>query len=191
MEFGLAPVDEPPRLYVGAFPVDADDVAVLSELGIQTVVNLCQDSEYPAGSRAVVEAAIRDAGIAEQRVEFVDFGRFESARLEAAVGEVLLALQGGRRVYLHCRAGQQRASAVAAGALALRDRLSLDQALEEIWESKPGARPLDPQLEDLRAWYKRRRKARRSGADREDRTCQDGKGVPAHRGGPSVGGPNR
>jgi protein-tyrosine phosphatase len=154
--FGLAAVDDPARLFTGAFPTDAQDVAVLSDLRIETVVNLCQDSEYPEGARDQVEAAFRTAGIEERRLELVDFAGFGPAQLEAAVSEVLRQLDGGRRVYLHCRAGQQRSTAVAAGALALRDGVSLDQALTEIRERKPRARPLEHQLVDLRSWYDRR-----------------------------------
>ena len=151
--FGLAAVDESARLFTGAFPTDADDVAALSDLGIETVVNLCQDTEYPQGARSQVEAAMRTAGIEERRLGLVDFAGFGPAQLEAAVSEVLRQLESGRRVYLHCRAGQQRSTAVAAGTLALRDHVSVDQALTEIRERKPGARPLEHQLVDLRAWY--------------------------------------
>jgi protein-tyrosine phosphatase len=152
-KFGLAAVDGSGRLFTGAFPTDADDVAVLSGLDIDAVVNLCQDSEYPEGAREQVEAAFRTAGIEERRLGMVDFAGFGPAQLEAAVSEVLRQLERGRRVYLHCRAGQQRSTAVAAGALALRDGVSLDQALTEIRDRKPRARPLEHQLEDLRAWY--------------------------------------
>jgi atypical dual specificity phosphatase len=152
-KFGLGAVDASGRLVTGAFPTDADDVAALSDLGIEAVVNLCQDSEYPEGARDRVEAAMRAAGIEERRVGLVDFAGFGPAQLEAAVSEVLRQLESGRRVYLHCRAGQQRSTAVAAGALALHDRVSLDQALTEIRERKPDARPLEHQLVDLRTWY--------------------------------------
>jgi protein-tyrosine phosphatase len=83
----------------------------------------------------------------------VDFAGFGPAQFEAAVSEVVRQLDSGRRVYLHCRAGQQRSSAVAAGVLALRDSVSVEQALSQIRLRKPGARPLERQLEDLRAWY--------------------------------------
>ena len=151
--FGLAAVDEPARLFTGAFPTDADDVAALSNLRIEAVVNLCQDSEYPEGARDQVEAAMRAAGIEERRLGMVDFAGFGSAQLETAVSEVLRQLDSGRRVYLHCRAGQQRSTAVAAGVLALRDSVSVDQALGQIRARRPAARPLERQLEDLRAWY--------------------------------------
>jgi atypical dual specificity phosphatase len=161
--FGLAAVDEPARLFTGAFPTDADDVAVLSGLRIGAVVNLCQDSEYPEGARDQVEAAIRTAGIEERRLGLVDFAGFGPALLEAAVSEVLRQLESGRRVYLHCRAGQQRSTAVAAGVLALRDGVSVDQALSQIEMRKPGARPLEHQLEDLWAWYDARAKRAATG----------------------------
>src|SRR5437763_519138 len=61
-------------LVVGAYPLDADDVAMLEWVGIERVLNLTEDAEYPEGEREAAAAALAQAGIEEQRVELIDFG---------------------------------------------------------------------------------------------------------------------
>jgi protein-tyrosine phosphatase len=151
-------------LVTGAYPGDAADVAALAEEGVEAVFNLCEDREYPAGARAEVEAALAAAGIEERRLSVEDYGALGAERLEAAVQEVLGWLEEDRRVYLHCRAGWQRSAAVAAGVVALRDGVALDEALGRIRRRKPSAQPLGHQLEDLYRWWHARGGSVRSGA---------------------------
>jgi atypical dual specificity phosphatase len=154
--FGLAAVDSEHRLFIGAIPTDHGDVGALSERNIEVVVNLCKEDEYPDGARVDVETALTRAGIDEQRFPFTDHGDLAAAQLDAAVGEVVRQLDSGRRVYVHCRAGRQRSSAVATAALALREGVSLDEALDEIRRRKPDALPLEHQWLELKSWYQKR-----------------------------------
>jgi atypical dual specificity phosphatase len=156
VKFGLAAVDPDRRLFIGAIPTDHGDVDALSERGVEVVVNLCEDSEYPAGARIDVEAALARAGIGERRLPFTDHGSLGLPQLDAAIGEVMQQLDTGRRVYLHCRAGRQRSTAVATGALAVREGVSLKDALTVIQERKPDALPLEHQWLDLEDWYRQR-----------------------------------
>ncbi len=160
LTFGLAAVDPERRLVIGAIPADHSDVGALSERGIDVVVNLCEDGEYPVGARIDVEAALGRAGIEEHRLPFTDHAGLGSTELDDAVAEVLRQLDSGRRVYLHCRAGQQRSAAVATGALALRDGVSLEDALGAIQQFKPDALPLEHQWLDLEVWYRQRTRDR-------------------------------
>jgi predicted protein tyrosine phosphatase len=66
------------------------------------------------------------------------------------------SLEDGKRTYLHCRAGWQRAAAVAAGVVALREGTDVDKALAIVQERKPSADPLPHQREDLRRWWEER-----------------------------------
>jgi protein-tyrosine phosphatase len=158
--YGFADVLE--GLVVGAYPLDRDDVAMLEWLGIERVLNLSEDREYPPGNREAVIAALAEAGIDEQRVEFVDFGGLPPQALEEAVAAVLSSLEEGKRTYLHCRAGWQRAAAVAAGVVALRGGVDVDQALALVQQRKPSADPLPNQRDDLRRWWDGRGAAARS-----------------------------
>ncbi len=143
-------------LMIGAYPLDAEDVAMLDWMGIERVLNLVEDDEYRRGQRLTVKAALSSAEIEEHRLSLVDHGGLPADELEAAVQQVSEWLDHGVRTYLHCRAGWQRSAAVAAGVVALRDGIDIDEALEYVQTRKPSADPLPHQREDLKQWWNRR-----------------------------------
>lgn len=153
--FGFAEVGD--GLLVGAYPVDADDVAALTDAGADVLVNLCEDVEYREGQRDALTAALRTAGIEERRLPVPDYGSLPAEHIDGAVGEVTRELEAGRRVYLHCRAGWQRSAAIAAGVVAVREGVDAQEALEHVRERKPTAEPMAHQRADLLAWWDARR----------------------------------
>jgi protein-tyrosine phosphatase len=155
--YGFADVFE--GLLIGAYPLDDDDVDMLKRMGIERVLNLVQDSEYRPGQRESVENALHGARIPEHRLDLVDYGGLPPEALEAAVQEVNRYLDEGERTYLHCRAGWQRSAAVAAGVVAIRGGVDIDQALAYVQSRKPSADPLPHQREDLRRWWASRRQS--------------------------------
>jgi hypothetical protein len=157
--YGFADLND--NLLIGAYPLDQADVAVLGRLGIECVLNLVQDTEYKPGQRDVVEAAYAEAGIEERRIGLTDYGGLGSDELDAVVREVCDRLDQGVRTYLHCRAGWQRSAAVAAGVIAIREDMDIEQALSYVQQLKPSADPLAHQREDLRRWWEGRRAASR------------------------------
>ncbi|MEA2398812.1 MAG: hypothetical protein QOK25_2368 [Thermoleophilaceae bacterium] len=160
--YGFAEIVE--NLVIGAYPLDAEDVSMLDWMGVRRVLNLVEDEEYRPGDREAVAAALAAMGIIEQRLHFTDFGRLPDDELEAAVQQVSGWLDEGLRTYLHCRAGQQRSAAVAAGVVALRQGLGIEEALAYVQQRKPSADPLPHQREDLASWWD----ARGSAADPGD-----------------------
>jgi protein-tyrosine phosphatase len=149
--YGFADVRD--GLLIGAYPLDADDVAMLDWIGIERVLNLVEDQEYRPGQREAVEAALASTGIEEHRLNLTDYGHLPAEELEVAVQEVCAWLDHGARTYLHCRAGWQRSAAVAAGVIALRDGIDIDDALAYVQSRKPSADPLPHQRADLRRWW--------------------------------------
>jgi protein-tyrosine phosphatase len=149
--YGFADITD--KLFVGAYPLDAEDVLMLEHVGIERVLNLAEDEEYPEGQREVAEDALRDAGIEEYRRNLVDYGGLPADELEAAAQEVAEWLDEGVRVYLHCRAGWQRSAAIAAATLALREGIDIDEALAYVQNRKPSADPLPHQRAQLREWW--------------------------------------
>jgi predicted protein tyrosine phosphatase len=143
-------------LLIGAYPLDRSDVAMLERIRVQRVLNLTKDEEYRDGDRAAVEAALADAGIQEYRLGMTDYGSLPPEVLEKAVREVNNWLDQGIRTYLHCRAGWQRSAAVAAGVIAVRDGIDVDEALAFVRSRKPSADPLPHQRDDLRRWWESR-----------------------------------
>jgi atypical dual specificity phosphatase len=153
--FGFAEVAD--GLLVGAYPVDAADIAALSQSGVEVLVNLCEDAEYETGDRDALLRALAAAGIEEHRLPLPDYGNLPQPLIARAVADVMDELEAGRRVYLHCRAGWQRSAAIAAGVVAVRDAVGIEEALEVVRSRKPTAEPLDHQRSDLLAWWRHRR----------------------------------
>jgi protein-tyrosine phosphatase len=153
-EYGFGEVH--PHLLVGAVPLDANDVQVVADQGVDRVLNLVQDPEYPDGARLEVEIGLDANDIEESRVQVVDFGNLSPVALETAVTQVDTWLGEGHTVYLHCRAGWQRSATVAAGVIAIREQVPLEEALLRLGARKPTARPLPHQAEDLAAWWAQR-----------------------------------
>ncbi|HTU95452.1 MAG TPA: dual specificity protein phosphatase family protein [Solirubrobacteraceae bacterium] len=152
--YGFAEVHD--DLFVGAYPLDGDDVHMLATMSVQRVLNLVEDAEYGPGRRFVVEAALREAGIEEHRMQLTDFGRLPAENLEQAVRLVVSWLKAELPAYVHCRAGWQRSAAVAAGAIAVYDGMGIDEAVAYVQARKPSADPLPHQREDLRTWWNAR-----------------------------------
>jgi protein-tyrosine phosphatase len=146
-------------LFVGAYPLDRDDVAALRALGVRRVLNLTEDSEYRPRDRRAVVHALAAAGIDERRLCLTDYGGLPPEALEFAAREVGAWLEQGARTYVHCRAGWQRSAAVAAGVVAVRTGMEIDEALAYVHRRKPSADPLPHQREDLRRWWAARAEA--------------------------------
>ncbi|MDQ6605244.1 MAG: dual specificity protein phosphatase family protein [Actinomycetota bacterium] len=147
------------ELMIGAYPTDSDDIAMLDWLGVKRILNLVEDEEYRPGERAVVDGALRAAGIEEQRISLTDYAGLPAEELETAVSTVTGWLDDGARTYVHCRAGWQRSAAVAAGVVAVRKGLDIEDALAFVKRAKPSADPLEHQREDLQRWWDERRVA--------------------------------
>ncbi len=152
--YGFADVHD--LMLVGAYPLDQTDVRMLATMGVDRVLNLAEDGEYRPGERGVVVQAYRSAGIEEQRVPLTDFGGLTAQGLEKAVRAINGWLDDDRVVYIHCRAGWQRSAAVAAGVIAVREGVDIDEALARVQERKPSADPLPHQRDDLHRWWKAR-----------------------------------
>jgi protein-tyrosine phosphatase len=144
------------ELSIGAYPLDADDVRTLSGLGIQRVLNLVEDQEYRPGERDAVRRALAATRIEERRLRLIDYGGIPPDQLEAGVVEVIGWLEDGMRSYVHCRAGWQRSAAIAAGVVALREGMGIDEAIAYVRARKPSADPLPHQRDDLRRWWRAR-----------------------------------
>ncbi len=152
--YGFAPVSD--ELLIGAYPLDSDDVEMLAFNGVRRVLNLVQDGEYRRGERGEVERALAANQIEERRLQLVDYGGLDTEAIERAVDEVNGWLNQGERTYVHCRAGWQRSAAIAAGVVALREGIEIDEALARVHSRKPSADPLPHQREDLRRWWSER-----------------------------------
>jgi predicted protein tyrosine phosphatase len=142
-----------PELIIGAYPLDTADVDELAASGVRRVLNLVQEAEYQEGQRDLVEAALARHGITEVRLRIVDFGHLPADRLDQAVGTVVSWMDECVRSYVHCRAGWQRSSSVAAGAIALFNDVDISTALTWVQSHRVTANPLPHQRIDLLDWW--------------------------------------
>jgi len=168
-----------PGLLIGAYPLDGDDVKMLDWLGIQRILNLCEDREYAAGQREAVQAALTAKEIEEARICLQDFGGLPSVYLEQAVEQINSWLDADARIYVHCRAGWQRSATVAAAVVCVREHLDPDGAIAFVQRAKPTAEPLPHQREDLERWfYDRPTGGGEVAPQRADATAPDPAGAP-------------
>ena len=111
------------------------DVGALDELPeqIDAVVSLCRigTTQVPAGVASHVVRLIDSTPEDNPNVDFV---------IDDTARTVLRLRDQGRRVFLHCVAGQSRTPTVAAR-VAVLDGTPLDQALDDVVQVLPGARP--------------------------------------------------
>jgi predicted protein tyrosine phosphatase len=161
--YGFADVAD--NFLIGAYPLDREDVKMLELVGVDRILNLVEDDEYGPGERDAVQNALAVAGIEEQRHQLTDYGGLPSTDIESAVNQILTWLDDDHRVYLHCRAGWQRSAAVAAGVVAIRENLGIDEAVALVQQRKPSADPLPHQREDLEWWWEERTTRPRPASD--------------------------
>ncbi|MFZ0043060.1 MAG: dual specificity protein phosphatase family protein [Solirubrobacteraceae bacterium] len=154
LTYGFADVYD--CLIIGAYPLDGDDVHALAHMTVRRILNLVEDEEYEPGRRLLIEQELAAAGIEEHRMRLTDFGRLPADLLEDAVQRVVSWLDDEGLIYMHCRAGWQRSAAVAAGVVAIREGMGIEDAMAYVQQRKPTASPLPHQLEDLQAWWQAR-----------------------------------
>lgn len=129
-----------PGLWVGGVP-DRAAVRRLLRSGIDGVVDVRAEADP--------EAHPWPAGVEVRHVPLVDHGTPTVAALRAAAQAVVDLVRDGRKVLVHCHAGQQRAPTVATAALVLMG-WTLGDAYAAVSRARPQALPTDGQLIALR-----------------------------------------
>ncbi len=132
----------------GPMPYSERHIRALSEEGVTAVINLCEDSEYWAGERELVDAQYGLAGIVEHRLAVIDGATVPREVLDEAVD---LAAAGGT-LYVHCRGGRERSATVCAAIVARSERLSAAEAVTRTMAANPVFKPLPWQIQGLEAW---------------------------------------
>jgi len=123
----------PEKLWVGAF-VQLDDVPLLRQMGVTTVVSLQSDKDAATCGVPVKKLlnAYSKAEIELRRVATPDFDHGAlAANLDQSVAEIEAALAPRwAKVYLHCTAGINRAPTAAAAFLVRARGCSAQEAYE-------------------------------------------------------------
>ena len=132
----------------GPMPYTERHVRALTAEGVTAVINLCEDSEYWAGERDLVDAQYGRAGIVEHRLAVTDGATVPAEVLAQAV----TVAASGETVYVHCRGGRERSATVCAAIVSQAERLSAADAVSRAVAANPVFKPLPWQVQGLERW---------------------------------------
>lgn len=139
------------ELAVGSAVTGPEDIAQLTQHGVQAVVNLQSDEDLKSRGLdwAVLWQIYLRAGLKVTRVPIIDFDPGDLGRhLSAAVLAVDKHRAKGRKVYVHCNAGMNRSPSVVIAWIAKHRGASLEEAVR--WVSDRHACVPYPDI--LRVW---------------------------------------
>lgn len=156
------------RLLAGEYPGARDPEAArrrmdaFLEAGVNAFINLTEKGELPSYEEILrEEAKVYGVEVSHQRLPIRDFGVPSSKTMTAILDAVDEALDGGRRVYLHCWAGVGRTGMVV-GCYLVRHGTPNQRALEEVnrlFKTRPQSLyqtrspETDAQIEFVRNWW--------------------------------------
>lgn len=143
------------RIYCGRNPLSAEDVEKLRSLGITHILDLRERFEWSAPGWRGAEAvrAIEEAGIERLNLPVEDGTAPAPEVLDRADAFLDDALRRpAARVFVHCRAGQERTGAILTAHLARRHGWSYERALAALQAVNPSIQPLPWQEAVVRRW---------------------------------------
>ncbi len=118
-----------PDVWLGALPFPRD-VSRLAELGINSVVNTCEEYAGP-------QSRYCELGIEQLRIPTVDFTHPHLSAVDQAVDFMQTRIAGGGKVYVHCKAGRGRSATVVACWLIATQGLDRRQAQALLTQRRP------------------------------------------------------
>ena len=118
-----------PDLFVGTLD-DATDSHRLEKDGITTVVSLTHETPDPSAQALDIYS-----------IPLVDGPQNSREQFTKAVEQTVTALTAGERVLVHCAAGASRSPTVAATALALVQEMDLENAIQQVADSRDAVDP--------------------------------------------------
>ena len=132
------------EVYVGSCPRSAADVERLADAGVQALLCLQSDDCFAAlgiDGEAVRSAAAR-RGVLWLRVAVRDFDRLDQAAMLPDIVRALGALTAmGKRTYVHCTAGINRAPLAVVGLLTFARGWGIDDAVAHVKAQRGQANP--------------------------------------------------
>ena len=143
------------RMLIGSCPRRAEDVdRLVDEAGVEAIVclqcSLCHTAmeiDWQSVRRRAIER-----GVMIVQVNVRDFDRLDQAKMLPEAVRKLAAFQAmGKRTYVHCTAGINRASLTVVGYLTFVKMFDLEAALHAVRTSRPQANPYVVSWEIARA----------------------------------------
>ncbi|MGH7863538.1 MAG: dual specificity protein phosphatase family protein [Candidatus Binataceae bacterium] len=124
-----------PELLIGEYPRDSDVKWLRDTYHVTAVHNLQDDHDLAAHAVDIrsLARAYRDLGIALVRTPIPDGSADAMAEhLARALGDLHSLIESGKRVYMHCNGGVNRAPTLAIAYLRAHCGMSLDEALAHV-----------------------------------------------------------
>jgi protein-tyrosine phosphatase len=133
-----------PKLLIGSFPADAEDIERLRrDFGITAVLSVQTDDDlaYSDVDWPQLEARYRKSGIETRRIPVRDFDQDDlRERLPECVAALDELLRAGHTVYVHCNMGVNRSPTIAIAYLHWVLGWNLDKAVQYV-TSRRGCEP--------------------------------------------------
>jgi hypothetical protein len=133
------------RMIIGSCPRTAEDVdRLIDEGGVEAII--CLQCTLCHGALKIDWEPIRkralERGVPIVRVSVRDFDRLDQAKMLPEMVRKLAAFHAmGKRTYVHCTAGINRASLTVLGYLTFVEGMEYDHALHIVRENRPQANP--------------------------------------------------
>ncbi|HEV8338998.1 MAG TPA: dual specificity protein phosphatase family protein [bacterium] len=143
-----------PSLYIGSAPASEADLKELRrEVALTALLSLQTDADLAVRNLSWEREAgwCRALGIEAHRLPIEDWSAQDViAHLDEGVEALRRLLEDGQVVYLHCTAGVNRSPSIALGYLVRVGGQPIEDALVQLQQARPGARPYPDVLEVLR-----------------------------------------
>ena len=135
-------------------PVNRSQLRYIASLGIKAVISLTEDQ--------IPEELVKGLGLECYHVPMRNHEMPDGGTLERAAELIVSLTSSGKKVLVHCAAGQGRTGTALAAYLILKDGMSADEAIKKVRALRPGSiKPV--QERGLREWARNLEERRRSG----------------------------
>ena len=145
------------KIYIGPYPQSLDDFKLISEAGINSILNVQSDKDliFRQINHELQLKQAKNLGIKINRYPMEDFNQEDLAEKLKGAGDLLhKLLKEGNTVYVHCTAGMSRAAATVIIYLVLYENYSVEEATNFCKKHRPVICPNYGVINRIAAIYK-------------------------------------
>ena len=128
------------KIYIGPYPQSLDDFKLISEAGINSILNVQSDKDliFRQINHELQLKQAKNLGIKINRYPMEDFNQEDLAEKLKGAGDLLhKLLKEGNTVYVHCTAGMSRAAATVIIYLVLYENYTVEEAANFCKKHRP------------------------------------------------------
>ena len=128
------------KIYIGPYPQSLDDFKLISEAGINSILNVQSDKDliFRQINHELQLRQAKNLGIKINRYPMEDFNQEDLAEKLKGAGDLLhKLLKEGNTVYVHCTAGMSRAAATVIIYLVLYENYTVEEAANFCKKHRP------------------------------------------------------